>query len=604
MHQLKTIHVLLLLCAMLVIPPVSFATTYYVDNDGDGSSPTETCAACPCPHASTTIANIVSSYNLTPSTEKTTVWICGGTYSEQVTVTTADDGTSSYQVEFKGMPGQTAIIDGGGVRAYGVNATNSSYLTLDNLTFTGATTTNLWSDNAGTGYQISNISCTSGNDCLWIRSKSASSYHNISASGITRYGFVLSNTASDVTVGEISVTGGAGANTFGPVSLSSITNLTIDGDITGIGGGTTGLNPGMTMRYLDGNLVISGDITIQDAAYKGLWMKTNTSSVLVSGAGVITTTGGANAGVTFDEFTFGSGSAFARIISSGNTGDGIYIVDTNGEIVVESFSLHDNNQSGITIHGTNSGMLFTSNIHDYGPSEIYNNSNDGFAVYGSVSATIENTIIYDNGGGGVPISEGDGITGHSTSTVYAYNNIIYSNDNTCFAFVSSANLYAYNNTCADNGVVGGPRGQILLGNNSGVVTLKNNIFSGGLPYEVFVADNANIGVIVSDYNLYDPAATATAFSTSDGGTTKQADLSAWQAVSGEDANSRQATAGFMGTSDYRLSAGSPARRRGVAGLITTDSRGRAVIGAPDLGAYQGSESITRAGRRPQTIYAP
>lgn len=516
------------------------------------------------------------------------------TYAELVTWGTNDVGDSDNQVILQGRSGDTITIDGEDTRAYAITQQSSglSYITINNLTVTGGTTRNIWLEGAGTvsnGVTISNIISTGGAGGIWVRNASNATYSNITISGMSgTTGFTVSAngavTSSMVDVSNITVTGG-GTTGGGAIAIGSVQDLTISGDLTASNTATNGI--GVSLGSLSGTTTLSSGATIttNTTDYWGVHIKDHTGGLAFDGIIDVNTTTNSKPGVKINNSTLGEGSYINKIdVDSASTGLDFGILSN---LTIRQTISTNNTGSGIAVSGASSNLVFNSTN---GQSEVSGNGWDGISNNDSASIIIENFIIKNNGGGGVPTAEGDGITGHDTSTTIARYNLIYDNDNTCFAFITDSNLTAYNNVCHSNGVAGGPRGQIWTNNDTGTIILKNNIVSEGLIYEIVAYDATALGTLTEDYNqFYHPADGN--FSTTDNGSTVQADIAAWQSASSQDTNSNESDPLFASTTPtlpagFLLQPLSPSIDAGTDVSLTTDYSGNSIYGLPDIGAYE------------------
>ncbi|MCK9378622.1 MAG: fibronectin type III domain-containing protein [Candidatus Moranbacteria bacterium] len=518
--------------------------------------------------------------------------VSAGTYNGQITWNNADVGTSGHPVTVQCVEGDVCTIDASGA-AYGFtsSALGIDYLTLDGFSITNYISRGVFLDGISNTLDeevsVYNVIASGGVDGVWVRNKQHSTYRGITASGVTGYGFSVSSngtaTMDGNTIGDLHITNGGISSNTGPVNILYQHDLTIDDDVT-ISDTDAGA-AGISFRACSGILTMDHDVVVTITNSGSDSFVIITSSCLLNLNGRISVVNSGNTGLTFSsDNSFPEGSYINRVEVDGAVLNGISNYASNTRF--KSFYLKDCSNDGIyTSTGTN--KVYTSDFSlGYGLSMIEEAGWDGFSSATGISK-IEKTIIRHCGGGdGIPINEGDAITGHTDSVVSAYNNLIYENDNTCFAFIGGTTLHAYNNTCINNGVIGGSRSSIWTDNDTGTVDLQNNIIYGGLPYSIFANDATALGTILSSYNLYYPDVAATAFSTTNGGTTKQADLVAWKTASLQDANSIQNNPLFVSSSDYYLQSDSPAIDAGTDLSITSDLDGNPIYGLPDIGAYE------------------
>src|ERR1035438_7696724 len=157
-RNLRVLHasllVLLLILAQSLVAQVG--ATYYVSTSGSDRNPgTFTLPWATIQHAANTVK------------AGATVYVFGGVYHESVNF--PKSGTASAAITFQNYPGQTAVIDGTGVRCCGntveglINIVNKSYITISGFEIRNYTTSSendtpagVWITGSGTRIQILN----------------------------------------------------------------------------------------------------------------------------------------------------------------------------------------------------------------------------------------------------------------------------------------------------------------------------------------------------------------------------------------------------------------------------------------------------------------
>ena len=153
----QMLSLVILLALALFVSSALFAqtgATYYVSAKGNDHNPG-------------TLANpwLTIQHAANSATAGATVYVLGGVYKQSITF--PNSGTASEPVTFSSYPGQTAIIDGTGLKPSGtqglINITNQSYIIISGFEIRNYTTskaavtpTGVWITGSGTGIQILN----------------------------------------------------------------------------------------------------------------------------------------------------------------------------------------------------------------------------------------------------------------------------------------------------------------------------------------------------------------------------------------------------------------------------------------------------------------
>ena len=246
---------------------------------------------------------------------------------------------------------------------------------------------------------------------------------------------------------------------------------------------------------------------------------------------------------------------------------GIYVSNSADHPIVRGNTIFGNAQCGIHLNGDASqggnglitGAIIENNI-------IHDNGKSGGAAIncdGVVDSVFRCNLLYENHSSGFAIFHEDGAHG-STGNIIVNNTIVMASD---ARWAININAQSTNNTLCNN---------IILNENSdrGSITVSGDSLEG----------------LISDYNILQPR-----FSLDDddlGG------IAAWRRRSGLDWHSTVALAESIFVDpaghDYHLKCPGPAIAAGNATpakdrLPKVDLAGHALIGSPDLGAYQFAE---------------
>ncbi|PLW92266.1 MAG: hypothetical protein C0592_11670, partial [Marinilabiliales bacterium] len=181
--------------------------------------------------------------------------------------------------------------------------------------------------------------------------------------------------------------------------------------------------------------------------------------------------------------------------------------------------------------------------------------------------------------------------GTSSNTGLIANNFI-SEDNstsTSYGLYLSGSYYQniYNNSINMNGTFSSSR--CIYVSSGGNCELINNILSNtGGGYSVYFSSTT--AVTTSDFNDLYTTGSALGYYSGD-----QADLAAWQAASGDDANSISADAEFLSITNLHTNSTNVSNLGTALGLITDDIDGEARNNPPDIGADEFDPSNNDAG---------
>lgn len=229
-------------------------------------------------------------------------------------------------------------------------------------------------------------------------------------------------------------------------------------------------------------------------------------------------------------------------------GDGIHIDQVGNNAVIRYNLIHDNDQAGI--HEESNHATSDAN----GPSIYYN-------------------VVYHNKGWGIykQCRSGDDTTGATWKAAHIYNNV------------------AYNNSI---GIEVRGDGAATCNNN-----LVNNNISIGNSYRQLKAtqggENDGTNGSGNDYTYNAFGAEAAGFIEWAAGVTK-ATYAAFDSAYGSATHSVTTDPLFVSTvtPDFHLKAGSPAINAGTSVGLTVDYLGNAIVGLPDMGAYESPADTT------------
>lgn len=416
----------------------------------------------------------------------------GETWNEKLTV--VNSGALGNPIVFGAYgSGNKPILDGQTTRDYVITFGALSYLTFENLQVQNAASRNIWSDSVGGYITLNGIDSIGGSTGIWIRSKSTSTYSNITVTGATStsvgYGFYLSNPVSDITITNVTSTN----NAYTGIGLSAIINLSAS-YLTAQNNSNFGIylySPTSTINL--SNLTAGGGTGLGNTSY-GIYIRNGYAQNFTLYNAV--SSYNSDIGVFIQNVSGTSSSTLNTVTSEYNSGSGFYLTGVKGLTVINSISRYN----------TNSGSGFSFNIADNVTSTnniANNNTWDGISFGGDGSNFIvDHCIAYANGTDGQSAS-GDGFTSHDTITnLKIYNSIAYNNKNSGVAIIGSTSGELYNSTFYNNGTSGFTRGGYWsqVSGGSGW-TLNNNIFSDNYPYEFYV-DSSGLTYTTANYNVY------------------------------------------------------------------------------------------------------
>jgi hypothetical protein len=433
-----------------------------------------------------------------------TVYVFEGVYHEAVNFPTS--GTSSAPIRFESYPGETAIIDGTGVKCCTSNPPSSgnstqglitlvdrSYVIISGFEIRNFTTdspdyvpTGIWITGSGTGVQILN------NRVHNITTKSES---NGNAFGISVYG------TSKAPITQLLISG----NEVYDLRTGESESVNVDGNVTHFA--------------ITNNLVHDNDnIGIDAIGYEGVGP------------------------VGHDESMYGeiSGNTIYNISGITNPGEG-YEYDADGlycdGCAYVTFERNVIIQVDYGIETTSENQVCQSNGTEWsGPNNTGTAANGKFPCYGRY-ATVRNNLFYNanacgNSIGGYAAASRNG--GHSNGGGSSYHDVFVNNT-------------LYNNaTQPGNESEGGSTGEFQIQNQVGSAQgdiFENNIVYAGA-FNTWIFSYAPFSLMYPappatlDWNLYHSAAGyAEGKSIWWGNVNTFPSFSAWQASSGEDANS-------------------------------------------------------------------
>jgi parallel beta-helix repeat protein len=199
---------------------------------------------------------------------------------------------------------------------------------------------------------------------------------------------------------------------------------------------------------------------------------------------------------------------------------------------------------------------------------------------GSELTTVRYNNIHDN------IFMGLNIDNSDHNTIY-YNLLISNGTSWQFRLWDAPHGTVTDNEFYNNTLYGGQAGILVEDTQSGT-KIKNNIVYNptGLCLTVDAAAAASLGAGDIDYNCYWKVGADPQMWSYNGVTYTKSQFAAYQAASGQDANSIVADPLFVGAADYHLQAGSPCDGAGVDVGLTQDYSGAAVANPPSIGAYE------------------
>jgi hypothetical protein len=496
-RNLRVLHasllVLLLILAQSLVAQVG--ATYYVSTSGSDRNPgTFTLPWATIQHAANTVK------------AGATVYVFGGVYHESVNF--PKSGTASAAITFQNYPGQTAVIDGTGVRCCGntveglINIVNKSYITIS-------------------GFEIRNYTTSSENDTpagVWI-----------TGSG-TRIR-ILNNRVHRITTTAEKNGNAFGISVYG-TAKTPITELLISGnevyDLRTGSSETVNVDGNVTHFAITNNLIHDNDnIGIDAIGYEGVGP------------------------VGYDEAMYGeiSGNTIYNISGITNPGegnaydaDGLYC-DGCAYVTVERNVIF---QVDYGIETTAENQVCQANGTEWsgGNTGLGTAATGKFPCYGR-SVTVRNNIFYKanscgNSIGGYAPATSEG--GHSNGGGSSYHDVFVNNT-----------LYD-NGTKPGNGNVGTPSGEFQIQNQVG--SAQGNIYENNLLY----AGSPNIWInsfvpcsstypcppAMLNWNLYNSdAGYLEGTSISWAGVNNYESFAKWQSISGEDANSLNADPLFV-----------------------------------------------------------
>lgn len=503
-------------------------------------------------------------------------WAAGNTYLQKAgttaneRLTIGESGTSLDSPIYVGKYGSGSAPTLNSSMNYDIYSSSKNFITIEDFNLIGATTYSIYFDNGGDGLVLRRI--TSNRD-IRAKSYSNSTYEDITITASGTNAFALYGAASNVAVRRVHVSN----NTNSGFYLYNITNLILeDSDVSGNSSGAA-----VDITSGAGTLAISR-LTITGGA-RGLSMS---NSAYSSGyINYLSVTGTNNIGWSMASVT-GSLVAESPILVNNK----IYGASFGS---VDSLTVNNGVASG-TIHTATtdgSGWLATSSTIIYNNCKAYDNQWDGFVINTDGTGMVYNRCLaYNNGTNPPTDSSGDGFTIHGLAGA-SYNYCISrDNKNTGFAFVNAgigslANCVAYNNGGAET-----VRGGFYAETGGAAWTVKNSIFHGNKPREIFL-DAAALGAFTADFNLYYHDADAN-FASIDGGASNISWTTYHETY---EANSLHSDPLFVdaANADFRLQNGSPAISTGVyvtglhdqAGITDFSGQDLYNLPAPDIGAY-------------------
>jgi hypothetical protein len=433
-----------------------------------------------------------------------TVYVFGGVYNESVNFVAS--GTASAPITFQSYPGETAVIDGTGLRATGTQGLinivgRRNYITISGFEIRHYTTSNendtptgVWVTGSGTGIQILN------NRVHNITTKSET---NGNAFGISVYG------TSKTPITQLVISG----NEVYDLRTGNSESVNVDGNVT--------------YFKITNNLVHDNDnIGIDAIGYEGVGP------------------------VGYDEAMYGeiSGNTIYNISGITNPGEG-YGYDADGlycdGCAYVTFERNVIMQVDYGIETTSENQVCQANGTEWsGPNDTGTAAKGKFPCYGRY-ATVRNNIFYNsnacgNSIGGYAAASKNG--GHSNGGGSSYHDVFVNNT-------------LYNNaTQPGNESEGGSTGEFQIqnqvGSEQGDIFENNVVYAGAyntwifsfVPFsQTYPAPPATL-----NWNLYNSAAGyVEGTSIWWGNVSSYTSFSNWQISSAEDANSVNADPLFV-----------------------------------------------------------
>jgi hypothetical protein len=433
-----------------------------------------------------------------------TVYVFGGVYNESVNFVAS--GTASAPITFQSYPGDTAVIEGTGLRVAGTQGLinivgRRSYITISGFEIRHYTTSNendtptgVWVTGSGTGIQILN------NRVHNITTKSET---NGNAFGISVYG------TSKTPITQLVISG----NEVYDLRTGNSESVNVDGNVT--------------YFKITNNLVHDNDnIGIDAIGYEGVGP------------------------VGYDEAMYGeiSGNTIYNISGITNPGEG-YGYDADGlycdGCAYVTFERNVIIQADYGIETTSENQVCQSNGTEWsGPNNSGIAAKGKFPCYGRF-ATVRNNIFYNsnacgNSIGGYAAASKNG--GHSNGGGSSYHDVFVNNT-------------LYNNaTQPGNESEGGSTGEFQIqnqvGSEQGDIYENNVVYAGAYNTWIFsfvpFSPTYPAPPATLNWNLYDSTAGyVEGTSIWWGNASSYTSFSNWQTSSGEDANSINADPLFV-----------------------------------------------------------
>lgn len=611
---------LILLLAVLCIPGLCTAATYYVRADGSVTCANKSTATNP---AAANSSLSLAQFNACTFAASDSVLFSsqGGAYGPTAKITLPSSGAGT-EITYANVPTETPAISNSGYPALDTNSKNNIIVSGFSLTYTGALNAYPLSIPAGTNVTVSNV--TTNTSGLGYGITSSGNLSSVILSGVTitnngpAYQPIYFYGASNSSITLTNVTANTGTyidirNTAGltvtnlaanALKLTSDTNVTVSGLTCGAGSTVEGL-------YISAG----GTIAVTNFSYAGSYYALYTTGAL-NGL-TVGTNGVTNSGMTVTaghgtNITAGTNFAFYESSISGVDTTGFSFTGSTGTVSFTDASVTNSPLvTGFRFASTGSGFTCTrctSSGNNYGFSAessvsnvIYtncvadNNLQMGFIQTNTASnitlryceASYNGTIdSVTNGGGFLPHLSATGIHIRYCIAHHNYNEgfgDVSTGTNDFYNIVQYANGYAIGDTFK-GGTVATPsnRANGYFGKDGGMVTIKNMISGGGKPAELWYDGSYE----TMDYNLYNPVDAANFDQNGNSWT-------AYHAT--HEANSLTGNPLFVNAAipNFRLLAGSPTINAGVNVGLTSDYEGKPIRGLPDIGAYEWQGRITR-----------
>lgn len=509
--------------------------TYYITQSGAGLQD------------GTSLANAWSAVNFNDtanwsSTENTAkidpgdTAILSGTFTSQLTV--RQSGTSGNPITINGTD---AVVNVGGGAQYGLLLSRKNYINITGGTYKNAT--------------VANIYVAQSNN-VFI------SYANFTdvGTGVKLYagdGYDL----KDVTI-----------------ATSTFSDLSIHGILGEVYGGTTG-----------GELGIVHDVYILGNTMTNIATSSNGMGIQIWGPTATLYPNGDKTGtlrapynIKIEGNTINNTRKSAIGLTEGCLNSGWGTIIRNNRVTyagqsdvgnINAFQL--NSCDNLLVEGNEISYTETSVTDGIGIILDWGNSDNDLLTDGAI---VRNNFIHNN----TAQSWGTGISAYKTTNSRIYNNISISNNvGIIFSNPQSSGNEFYNNVMYGNGPALYTAGGARIDSVAPSSVWKNNVFMNNNPYGIYVATSGTVNPTES-YNVFYGNTSGNIYNNN---TASAVSLSATDLTSNP-SFSNGTTGTYSTSTDFILSANSPAIDSGVNVSLTTDYTGNSIYGVPDIGAYE------------------